>query len=184
LLLKDLFAGTNGTNLSAHAMDLGSGWAAPFGATRQFQLNGSGGCVPQDSININASTVAAPQPDVDVIVTVNFSVAAGLAKVVARFQNTANYFTAVLDGSGTNGFYLEEWSVGHATLISVPFVPVIGTNYTIELKAKGPVFTGYVNGVQQWTWMSSDLLVQRACGISWLGTVSNVVFSNFQTLAA
>jgi hypothetical protein len=180
VLLQDLFAGTNGTNLTAHTMNVGPGWTALAGG---FTLNGSGAAVPTGS-GICEDIASAGQANVDASVTVNASALSQYVSVMVRCQDANNYFHALLDlDNGGLGFFLNEVTAGaQVTRASYAITPATGTNYTLELKANGTTLTGYLNGTQEWTYTSSDLQTQQNCGIRCnLGTA--VTFTNFQVLA-
>jgi hypothetical protein len=179
-LLKDLFAGTSGTNLTAHTMDIGPGWSALTGG---FTLNGSGSAVPS-STSPCVDTSNAGQADMDASVTVNASVLNNFPSVMVRVQDVNNYFTAGLDlGGGGRGFALYEVSAGTTvTRATYTISPVTGTNYVLEVRAKGTSFTGFLNGAQVWTYSSSDFQSSTGAGLRCnLGTA--VTFSQFQVLA-
>jgi hypothetical protein len=61
--------------------------------------------------------------------------------------------------------------------------PVTGTNYVLEVLAKGANFSGLLNGAQVWTYSSTDFQTQTGAGLRCnLGT--GVTFSQFQVVAA
>jgi pectate lyase len=180
ILLLDLFAGTNGTNLTSHPMNVGPGWTA---LSSGFTLSGSGAAVPA-STGVCLDVASAGQANVDASVTVNASALTQYVSVVVRCQDANNLFHAVLDlGAGGLGFYLEEISGGtHIQRATYAITPATGTNYTLELKASGTTLTGILNGVPEWTYSSSDFQSQQNCGVRCnLGTA--VTFANFQVLA-
>jgi hypothetical protein len=180
LLLLDLFAGSNGVNLTAHTMNIGPGWTALSGG---FTLNGSGQAVAT-STGICVDTSNVGQADMDASVTVNASALNSYPSVMVRVQDANNFFHAVLDmDNGGLGFFLEEVSGGtHTTRASFAISPSTGTNYTLELRAKGTIFTGFLSGTQEWTYTSSDFQTQTSSGLRCnLGT--SVAFANFQVQA-
>jgi hypothetical protein len=180
ILLEDLFAGTSGTNLTAHTMNVGPGWTALTGG---FTLNGSGSAVPTSSSPC-IDTSNAGQGDMDASVTVNASVLNNYPSVLVRVQDANNFFMAGLDLSGGGqGFALIEVSGGTAvTRATYAISPGTGINYVLEVRAKGTSFTGFLNAAQVWTYSSSDFQTQTAAGLRCnLGTA--VTFSQIQVLA-
>jgi hypothetical protein len=180
VLLQDLFAGTNGTNLTAHTMNVGPGWTAVIDG---FVLNGNGTCSPTaatEKVDVSDSLVA----DVDASVTVKDASLAAFGCVIIRYQDSSNYWMASLDMTGGAGFQLYEKVAGSfVARATTPFTPGAGTSYVIELKAKGANFTGYIGGVSEWTFSSTDFQAATKCGIR-SNTASSVLFSNFQVAVA
>jgi len=179
-LLRDLFAGTNGTNLTAHTMNTGPGWTQLSGG---FTLNGSGQAVPTGA-GVCLDVASAGQSDMDVSATVQASALTPIAGIALRVQDASNYFQAILDFSGNGyGFSLFEISGGAAfqrAFFSIS--PSTGTPYTLRCSAKGTLFTGYLNGVSEWTYTSSDFQTQQNAGLR-NNLATAMVYSNFQVVA-
>jgi hypothetical protein len=158
-LLQDLFAGTNSTNLAAHTMNVGSGWTTQSGG---FQLNGSGQAIATGT-GLCLDTANAGASDADVSVTLNLSTLSPFSGIVGRYQDINNHWLLVLD----NGeFALYEVVGGTATEIN-RFSMTTSTSfpYTVRFLFQGPALYGFLNGVLDWTWLSSDFQTQTRFGV-------------------
>ena len=180
-LLHDLFAGTNGTNLTAHTMDVGSGWTQLSGG---YTLNGSGAAVPTGS-GVCLDVADAGQADMDVSVTVNASVVGMIAGMALRAVDASNYIECIFDiQSGNNaGFSLYTVISGTpAQIATFAITPSASTNYTLRCVVKGNTWTGYLNGVQKWQTTSSQFNTATKAGLR-NNLATTLTYSGFQVLA-
>lgn len=139
IYLQDLFTGTNGDNLTAHTMDVGSGWTK--------SLNGQGcGAAINVTIQSNQAQPAAGTQSIywadagfaDVVASVDMivpNVANYAGSLVFRYSDCDNYWQVGIerDGAGTPYMYIVEVQSGTASVRATVNVPG-ATNTTLNIK--------------------------------------------------
>lgn len=187
---QDLFAGTNGTLLSAHT-DLDShSWAVwPYDTTSgdTIQLSGSnyawdiGASVTHNAAYLNSLAPSSANYTVGQTFTVVSNVSYG-AQVFARASSGAATSYLMICASSVAGCQLQKLVTGTDTNIGSPstysFTWANNAPHTMSLYANGTALTGYIDGVAVLTATDSSI---SAAGQSGFGETanSNVKASNF-----
>lgn len=147
--LLDTFQGANGTDLSAHTMDVGPGWSEVGNGNWEIQgnvavANGGTNTPPGAVVLANAGFA-------DGTITLEFQTSALLAgdtNICFRGTDAAN-FLMIQAAHEVAGVYITRHQAGgYTALASVPFVFVANTWYTIKLVASGSTITGWVDSTQ------------------------------------
>lgn len=162
--LRDTFAGTNGTSLPAHTMEVGAGWTNLTG-TWQIQSNRA---TPATLVSTAARTTVAgnTQSDYWAQVTFRFSNLTGVTPTCGlnvRYADLNNRWSIGLSGSS---LFLSELVGGSSTLRkNYAFTPSINTDYVVRVKCKGSRILVWLNGVLRLVWNTATSS-QTATGIA------------------
>jgi hypothetical protein len=176
-LLQDSFTGSNGTNLTAHTMDVGPGWTAATGSlvlASNQAANGSG-------VSLYASDSTAADGTVSCDCYPGNNNAGAGTGVVFRFTDMSNYWLAFLTN---NTFELAEVASGTLTnraSTSFGFTGDGAHKYTISVTYAGASISATVNGGNTISYGSAATgLSATKCGLySNLGGGNHDFFDNF-----
>jgi hypothetical protein len=142
----DAFVGTNGTNLSAHAMNVGSGWTIANGAFT-IQSNSAATSAALSSIAVtDCGQSGCISTQITWTPTAAETNAGFNATAYTRFSNGTNYVAVELDGSGTfliGTFIAGTWTSRASTALGALSA---GTRYTIMGVWSGNNLVATVNG--------------------------------------
>lgn len=137
IYLYDLFAGTNGTAITSHTMNVGPGWTQSAGTAT---LNGTGavkmgtaGRIVSDAGKANAQFVA----------DFNFATTASAVGVAARWTDASNFWVCRLGASASvPGLSIYEVVAGAATQRAYTNVAFgTGTLWTMTGSVNGTAIT-------------------------------------------
>lgn len=154
-LLSDTFTDANGTALTAHTMDLGTGWIADTG-TFQIQSNKA----TLNSANDGDLTVTqSGASDITVAVDIvpqSSALWESTPQVVVRYADTNNHWVVHPTSAGTAIQLYEKTGGGAYTLRATAFAGFIaGTTYALKVVCQGPSISAYINNVLAWTYASA-----------------------------
>jgi hypothetical protein len=164
-LLYDTFTDSDGTNLTAHTMNTGSGWTSLFGTW----VITSNRAVRSTSGDNEVIVADAGATNVTATVTANIGAAQSFAWVglVVRATDNSNYWLGLIQTISSPSVQLYEKSGGSYTLrdSSTPVVTT-STDYNLKLVASGTTITFYIDNVQVATYASMATgLSATKCGI-------------------
>jgi hypothetical protein len=144
-LLSDSFTGTNGTALSSHTMDVGSGWTEHTG-TWQIQSN-KATLTTTGGDNQNCASADAGSADATCQATVVFGGALVSDGLIANCSDAANYYLGLYD-LGNSAWMLFEHVAGGYTVrgTSGDSVP---TTSVLQLVTAGDQIDLNVGGVNK-----------------------------------
>jgi hypothetical protein len=151
VLVKDVFADTNGTSLPDHAIAPinlpAAAWTTTGGGAATWTIQGNalqisgtmaGGLAYLDSGKANVTVTA-------VINFLSSSPNANLG-VVFRYTGTADLWFCELNESTSSFEMYEVVSASYAMRASAAFTPATNTPYTLVVKASGSTISATVNG--------------------------------------
>lgn len=174
VLLKDLFTGANGTNLTAHTMDVGPGWTAGEGA---LTINGNRAtAVSLASYYYSDCGQAAYTLTVDL--TTQTAGTSSLGACV-RVTDANNLWVVDID-TFTGEFAIRQRTGGTLTRRAFITVPLAnGTTYPLTVVTSGDTITGILGAAGQVSYNSaSQGNTSTLCGIANTYTV-NQFWDNF-----
>lgn len=170
-IAQDTFTGTNGTDLSAHSLDVGGSWTEITGFSGVIALNGSGICRNTGTTDgaYGVFTVTAVA-DMDVqadFIPQRGTGAAGNYGVLGRVQSGANtYYWFIYDNPNTRWAIYKVVSGSPSLLNSFSgSAPSSGNTYTIKGSLRGSTLTLFVNGTQLVTTTDSTITAAGYPGI-------------------
>lgn len=190
--LYDTFTDTNGTNITAHTMDAGPGWATDNG-TIEIQSNQA--TMTADTVSLGLLTIGWSDAGISDC-TVQADVAVGsatnqIAAVVGRLQDASNYWDleyrcgdAAIGGPVHALMLVETNATVRTTRAQYDFggtSPLTGT-HTLKLACLGDVLDGSFDGVPYVSYTSSSFNTQTNFGIGLFrlaGTAAVVPVDNF-----
>lgn len=152
--LNDTFTDANGTALTAHTMDVGPGWTAGVG-TLQIQSNAA---TPNSNNDADYVTTDGGKSDAQIDVTATPQSGSGWEsspQLLFRWSDNSNFWLAHITGAG-NAFQLYERAAGVDTLRGTAAGITSGNSHAITIVLQGATITGFVNGVQKWSWTSAS----------------------------
>lgn len=166
ILLRDTFTGANGTQLNAHAPDVGGPWIV---AANNLTIQNNQ-CVTPTATAEYFDVADSGQSNVTVKADVTFTTGAALnvdhVGLVIRYQDYSNFWMLqAFAGSGGIFRLIEKKAGSFVVLAAGSWSPVIGTTYTLSVTASGTTLTGYVNGVSTVTGTSADFQAATLCGL-------------------
>jgi hypothetical protein len=165
-LLQDAFTGADGTNLTAHAMDLGGGWTAVSGVAKLLGNRANADTAGADGkVTYQAD---AGRSDVTVQATVNLAGASNECGLVFRYQD-ANNFWALSGYAGDGKLYLYEVNGGTTTQRAAGSAGVTsGVDFVLKVVLSGTGITAYKDGTQVLTYTSASFQAATRHGLrSW-----------------
>ncbi len=111
-LLSDTFTGTDGTNLTAHTMNVGPGWTVSTGTIQIYsnQANGKNGTTAVSSIYVSDAGNANVVISMDCIIPAAFNQDYSVG-IIFRWQDSSNYWEAVSEQDGDGIYYLALYDV-------------------------------------------------------------------------
>lgn len=187
-LLQDTFTGTNGTNLTAHTMNVGPGWTVPSGGyniqSNAALSNGAAGKQIAFSDASNADTVIT----LDVAIP---AVTAYVAGALVRYADTSNYWACLVeDDTNSNDtqhyIYIYKFQAGSGTVQggTSSFISGLrGTTQTLTITLSGNSFTFDISGSPTSTRTTSNSFGNANTNFGlWndsTGGYANVSFDNF-----
>ncbi len=149
VLLKDTFTDADGTNLTAHTMDVGPGWTVYAGS---WDIRG-------DKTEITSSTggnaAAADAGHSDATVQADVTPGNNSCGILFRLTDANNYWWAESDNNA-QAFRLVEWNAG--SVINRGQVAVTlngGTTYTVQAVLSGSTITVTLDGGNMITYSSA-----------------------------
>lgn len=145
-LLLDLFAGTDGTALTAHTMNVGPGWTANAGVA--VITGGSAHFTTDLAGSLGPMTTTAGAADGTVRVSVNISMTISVAGILLRFADTANWWLLRMGGTADvlPGLSIHYSIAGVATQAAyTPGTIPVGP-HTLSISMRGPNLSGTVDG--------------------------------------
>jgi hypothetical protein len=161
---KDLFAGTSGTDLSAHSPDTGTSWSDISGITSKLKLNGNGQAAPTGSGLVTVLYRANNAPssaDMFSEFKLNASpLSAGSIGLITRYQSSTSMYVLQITKDGTSDprIVLQISRVtgagtgsSVASFVSIPFVAGMDIRFTSvgsthSAAGNGGIFSGYIIG--------------------------------------
>lgn len=167
-LLRDLFAGADGTNLTSHAMDVGPGWTAGAGAITLSGNKATG----------NASgNYWADSAQANVTASLDVVLSTGVAgDLILRATDNNNFW---LLEPYNDAFVLYEKNAGSFTIRASTAVSTAGS-HTIQAVCSGSTIAATFDGGNQISYGSATFnQTATRHGIS-DGGVSNTAMDNFQ----
>jgi hypothetical protein len=171
-LLLDHFTDTNGTNLTAHTMDIGPGWTVPSGT---FSINSN-----QAKMTVAGYAESqANQSDVTISAGVTPQ-ATNFAGLLARYSATTDYWRVTIAAGTTNNWKITEVSGGTTTDRATGSVTInSGTQYAVQAVLSGTNITATVNGGNSLSYGSaSSNQTKTLHGLR--GTSLNALWDDFQ----
>lgn len=141
VLLSDHFTGSDGTNLTAHTMDVGPGWTTPDGS---YELSSNRAVCT--ALGGGWGIAIADAGRADAIISVVVRVSDGSRHGVAvRATNGNNHWRVTIRTAGV--FELMEVNAGTSTIRSSASTTInTGVDYTIACMAQGPTLTATLDG--------------------------------------
>src|SRR5262245_3649521 len=135
-LLQDAFTGADGTNLTAHAMDVGGGWTAVSGVAKLLGNRANADTVGADGKGTYQAD--AGRSDVTVQATVNLAGASNECGLVFRYQDASNFW-ALSGYAGDGKLYLYEVNGGATTQRAAGSAGVTsGVDFVLKVALSGP----------------------------------------------
>jgi hypothetical protein len=191
-LAKDLFAGTNGTSLASHTMDIGTGWTQRIGTAA---LTGSGAVADVTEVSSESlATFALGASDgrYKMTMTPSTSGANGSSTgMIFRYSDNNNYWLLQLfagdAASHPQAVQLYQKSGGTFTLeLAFPLTLTSSVPHNVEIWFKGPTITFTIDGANESTFVSTFNQTATICGIRGSKTgaaPANPMWSNMSVLA-
>ena len=147
-VLEDLFVDTNGTNLTAHTMNIGPGWTAQAGGTLTIESNS---CQSPSTFVQNLYTSDSGYANTTASVTVSATGAAlDILGLCLRFADVNNYWTiyAIANGNVWKFLELGRTETGNSSAVASVALPSLPTNvsYMLQIQTSGPNFYASFGG--------------------------------------
>jgi hypothetical protein len=184
VLLKDAFTDADGTNLTAHTMDIGGGWAAQQGG---WKIQGNQAALNADvGDHNNVATASAGQGDVtatcDCLTVSSGNIDFG---VVINCADNSNYWLFLLANVGGEQSYrlFEKTAGSYTQRARVGVVIANGATLQVKVVTSGDTITCYIGGVQQFSYNVAGRPNKTAtgCGLYRHGTADDgSTYDNFQ----
>lgn len=196
-LLYDTFTDSDGTDLSSHTMDVGSGWTTVGGVHYEIRSNRAGASAAATT-NTGIIHANAGQGDVSVSVSMPWGALAGgwYKGLCARASDIDNVWYIA---ENTEAYWISLVKRSSGTSTEVTHGPVNSpsdytTFHTFSALLRDDVFVAYVDGVVQFTWIDGTFKTNTKFGLkgdrldysssSWLWDDFKVVAAPAQTTYA
>jgi hypothetical protein len=177
-LLLDNFVDADGTNLTAHSMNVGPGWAALNGSSYTIQSNRA----RSNDTNDNEMAADAGRSDVTVSMIVNLMTSTRSAGILFRGNTNASAWIFII---GNNATDLQLWEITAGPTFtqrgSYAVSLAANTDYTLAVVLSGPSISCRIDGVERIVFSSASMQGQTKFGM-YLGGggLGAVNFDNFQ----
>lgn len=165
-LAKDTFTGTNGTAITSHTMDVGSGWTLQLGNSATIQNNQA-----TNPVNTCWATTTSSASNIHISLDI-IVLAPGGTGIIFRFTDTNNFlFTIVSSGTPNT---LDIWQRVSGSNSRLATGSVVAVPFTMSLTVNGTSIT-LTDGTNIVTATSSTNSSTTTHGIYFSGGASGTV---------